>query len=101
VSIHVSQNSAYWSFENDSRKPWDVVYASVTAPDIVLCQVFVDNELIEAVYVGAGGSHSWWTNGGGKFFPPDVLPNGLPPGSTLGVSVSGPAAFRIDWYDRE
>jgi hypothetical protein len=90
-----------WTFENTSEKPWDVVYASVTAPGIVLCEISVDYALIEAVYVGAGGSHSWWTNGGGKLFPPDVLPNGLPPGCTLTVRVSGAAAFRIDWYDRD
>ena len=83
--------------KNTSEEPWDVVYASLTAPELVCLELFIDDVLVEVVYAGAGGSHSWWTQGGGKFIPQDY-PNGLPPGSTLSAKVSGAAALRVDWY---
>lgn len=85
--------------KNTSEYYWDVLYASITARVVIECKVFVDEDMIDLVYAGAGGSHSWWTNGGGKLFPPDIYPQGLPPGKTLRVEVSTEAAFRIDWYD--
>lgn len=101
MSLHECGDSGdtLLEFKNDSDRPRDVVYASVTAREIVKCEILVDEELIDVVYIGAGGSHSWWTNGGGKLFPPDKFPQGLPPGSRLVVRANGCAAFRIDWYD--
>jgi len=98
MTLHIG-NGILVDVKNTTQSFWDVVYASITAPQVVECRVYVDDDLLDIVYAGAGGSHSWWTNGGGKLFPPDRYPQGLPPGSTLRVEVSAEAAFRIDWYD--
>ena len=81
-----------YEFTNDSELTADVDYASITAPAVVRCNVAIDGKIIETVFAGAGGSHSWWTAAGGK-----LLRHGLTPGSRLTVEVSGHAAFRIDW----
>lgn len=101
MSLHevAADGGTLLELTNEREVPRDVVYASVTAREVVRVEVRVDDDLVDVVWVGAGGSHSWWTNGGGKLFPPDRFPNGLPPGSTLRVHSNGEAAFRIDWYD--
>lgn len=73
----------------------DCRYASLTAPELVRCEVWVDGRLHDVVYAGAGGSHSWWTYGGGKLLPQQ----GLRPGQRLEILVDGPAALRVDWDD--
>jgi uncharacterized RmlC-like cupin family protein len=80
-------------FTNEGKKALDIVYASVTAPGIVKVEVRVNDELQDAVYVGAGGSHSWWMNAGGKLLPH----NGLASGDKLKIIASGKCALRIDW----
>jgi hypothetical protein len=84
-------------YTNDSDAPRDIYYASLTAPRVVRCEIYIDDVLIELVYAGNGGSHSWWSAAGGKFFPPDKALHGLQPGATLKVIVDGPCAMRIDW----
>lgn len=84
---------------NDRPLPRDVSYASITAPHVVRCEISIDDAIVETVFAGAGGSHSWWTPAGGKFFPPDVAPAGLAPNETLRVHVDGPCALRIDWVE--
>lgn len=71
----------------------DVMYASVTAPEIVHLRIFIDDELWESVYAGNGGSHSWWQNAGGKL----LNHTGLDPGQTLRIECDGPCAVRLDW----
>lgn len=78
---------------NDTDGHVDVNYASVTAPDIVCVEVFIDDRPQDCVYVGAGGSHSWWAQAGGKLLPH----NGLAPGETLKITTTGRCALRIDW----
>lgn len=73
----------------------DTQSASLTARGVVRCEVRVDNELIDVVYAGQGGSHTWWTMGGNKLLPI----HGLFPGQTLKVTADGRAAFRIEWMD--
>lgn len=72
----------------------DCTYASATAPAVVCISVFLDDELIDRVYVGNGESHSWWTNAGGK-----LLKRGLQPGQRLHIESTGQCALRIDWDD--
>jgi hypothetical protein len=83
---------------NENDQAQDTLYASLTAPGVVACEVRVDDVLVDLVYAGNGGSHSWWAQAGGKFFPPSVgHGGGLVPGARLIVRVSGPCALRIDW----
>ena len=84
-------------YTHEKRIPRDVSYASLTAPQVVRCDVEVDGQVVDTVWAGAGGSHSWWTPAGGKFLPPDVAPSGLAKGQRLRVIVSGPCALRLDW----
>jgi hypothetical protein len=84
-----------YRFRNDGDSPRDVGYASLTAPTVIRCEVRIDGELWDAVYAGAGGSHSWWTSAGGKLLPHQ----GLLPGQELQVTTDGPAAFRVDWLE--
>ena len=79
-------------------KPVQVPYACVTAPTVVRCEVSLNGVLQDAVYAGAGNTHSWWANAGGP-----LLNSGhggsiarLQPNDHLVVTVSGPAVFRID-----
>ncbi len=86
-------------WKNEGDKHVDVLYASVTAQKIVKCEVFIDDTLIDCVFAGNGGSHSWWGYGGiGKLIPPDRYPNGIPQGSTLRMVCSDEAAMRVDFY---
>jgi hypothetical protein len=86
-------------WKNKTDKAVDVLYASVTASKIVKCEVFIDDNLIDCVWAGNGGSHSWWGYGGiGKLIPPDRYPHGIPAGSTLQMKCSGDAAMRVDFY---
>jgi hypothetical protein len=85
-------------WKNDrSLSSVDVVYASVTAPEITRVEVKIDDNLLDVVYVGGGGSHSWWTNGGGKLIPSDRYPHGIPPNSTLTITSEKVAAIRVDF----
>jgi hypothetical protein len=88
-----------YEYTNTGAAPRNVRYASITAPGVVRCEVSVNSEVIEIVFAGQGGSHSWWQQAGGPLLPPDRFPNGLPPNSTLQIWSSGPAALRVDWYD--
>lgn len=100
----IKQNTALdlvlLDYTNDTGKPRDCVYASVTAPTVVRVEIEIDGALVEVVYAGNGGTHSWWTEAGGKLFPADSYPNGLPNGSRLIVRADNIAAFRIDWFDQ-
>lgn len=77
---------------NETEAIQDVNYASLTAPSPVRCEVWIDDELFDVVYVNES-SHSWWTQAGGKFLPSQ----GLQPGQHLIVKVNAPAALRVDW----
>lgn len=79
---------------NETDSPIQCEYACVTAPSVIECAVTIDGELVDLVYAGNGGSHSWWTAAGGR-----LMCRPLPPGGTLEVRLSGPGAFRIDWYN--
>jgi hypothetical protein len=68
----------------------EVIYASLTAPSVVRCEVYLEDKLVDIVFAGAGGSHSWWA---GASAP---LVKILQKGQKLKVVVDGPAAFRID-----
>src|SRR5678816_1434552 len=78
--------------ETDGHK--DIDYASVTAPGpcYLEVRVFRDRKhpkvftVADAVYVSAGGSHSWWAGAHGK-----LLRRGLQPGER--VLVQGTAEF--------
>ena len=78
---------------NESSLPIDCSYACLTAPGIVRCEVVVDGKIHDVVFAGGGSSHSWWTTACGKLLPRQ----GLLPGLHLRITVSGPAALRIDW----
>lgn len=80
-------------YKNKSKVHEDVNYASITAPELVRVNVFLDDELFDSVWVAPGSSHSWWTPAGGKFLDH----NGLNPGQTLTVVTTGPCALRLDW----
>jgi hypothetical protein len=68
----------------------EVIYASLTAPAVVRCEVYLEDKLVDVVFAGAGGSHSWWA---GASAP---LVKIMQKGQRLKVVVDGPAAFRID-----
>jgi hypothetical protein len=68
----------------------EVIYACITAPGIVRCEVFLDNVLIDVVFAGVGGSHSWWAGASAPLVKP------MQKGQKLKVVVSGPSAFRVD-----
>jgi hypothetical protein len=88
-----------FEYRNTSNSPLDVIYASVTALEVARFEISVDDEIIDVVYAGNGGSHSWWSQGGGKLIPSKYFPNGLPPNSTLRIrSNKKTAAIRVDWY---
>jgi len=78
---------------NARDAPCDCVAASLTAPGLVRCVVTLDGTPHDVVFAGAGGSHTWWTQGGNKLLPNE----GLKPGQRLTIAVDGPAALRIDW----
>lgn len=82
-------------YTHEGERNRDTQCASLTARGVVRCEVWVDTELIDVVYAGQGGSHTWWTMGGNKLLPV----HGLFPGQTLKVTADGPAALRIDWMD--
>jgi hypothetical protein len=83
---------APYEFINDAEYPIHAEYASITARGVEQCTVMVDGAVVDRVYAGAGGSHSWWRAAGGP-----LTPNPIEPGGTLKITVSGPAAFRVDW----
>lgn len=80
---------------NDTAGHIDCSYASLTAPKVVCCEVRIEGRLHDVVYAGNGGSHSWWAQAGGKLLDH----NGLDPGQRLTITVTGPAALRIDWVE--
>jgi len=79
-------------YVNDHPFTLDSPYASATAPGVAFVAVEIDGVTVDAVYVGNGSSHSWWTGAGGK-----LLPRGLAPGQRLRVSADAACAFRVDW----
>ena len=91
--IHETKGGVVYSYTNDTDTSVEPRYACVTAPGVVECAVAVDGELVDKVYAGAGGSHSWWKEAGGG-----LLKFPLKPGQTLTITLSGEGAFRIDWY---
>ena len=72
------------------RDNQEIIYASVTAPSIVRCEVRRGDKIVDIVFAGAGGSHSWWAGAAAPMMR-DLLK-----GEKIEVSVDGPAAFRID-----
>jgi hypothetical protein len=82
-----------YEYKNDTPNPVQCEYASLTAPEVIRCEIKVDDKVVDVVYAGRGGSHSWWSQGGGR-----LLSKPLPPGAKLTVRLSGQGAFRIDWY---
>lgn len=81
-------------FRNETKSPLDITYASLTADELIECDIIIDGELHDRVYVSPGSSHSWWTYAGGKFLPNQ----GLLPGQTLKVTAYGNrVALRIEW----
>ncbi len=78
---------------NDEEVVREPRYACVTAPKIIACHVSVDGTLVDKVYAGNGGSHSWWKEAGGG-----LLKYPLKQGQALKIEFSGECAFRIDWY---
>jgi len=78
---------------NAGKQHVDIGYASLTAPDIVRAEVWINDRLHDVVYAGGGGSHSWWTQAGGKLLDH----NGLSPGETLKIITDGACALRVDW----
>jgi hypothetical protein len=86
-----------FEFKNEGETFREVAYVSVTAADITKFVVRIDETLIDIVYAGAGGSHSWWEASGGKLMPFDKFPNRIPPGSTLAIEADkNDAAIRVD-----
>jgi hypothetical protein len=83
-----------YEYTNDTEGPVQCEYACVTAPKVRRCVVKIDGRVVDIVFAGAGGSHSWWTAAGGR-----ILPRTLFPGSKLTVTLDGKGAFRIDWYE--
>ena len=81
-----------WDFTNTGETAREIRYASLTAPNVVRCDVRLDDTLVDVVYAGAGGSHSWWGAGNGPLIPDGTLR----PGQRVVVTVDGPAAFRVD-----
>jgi hypothetical protein len=82
-----------YEYRNDGEVAVQPEYACITARKVIECLVTVDDNEVDIVYAGGGGSHSWWTAAGGRLlrFP-------LAPGQTLRVAADGEGAFRIDWY---
>lgn len=83
-----------YEYTNTTDAPVQPEYACITAPEVIECVIAIDDEPVDIVYAGNGGSHSWWTAAGGR-----LMARPLQPGSVLTVQLSGPGAFRIDWYD--
>ncbi len=80
-------------YVNDTEAARFIPYASVTAPQLVRVEVWVDGERVDAVYAGNGGSHSWWASSGGCLVPSGSLLRG----QRLRVIADHPCAFRLDW----
>lgn len=81
-----------WRWTNEGDRDISIHYASLTSRTVVLVTVFLDGELVDAVYAGAGSSHSWWLGSGGGLVPGGVIK----PKQTVEVRVDGAAAFRVD-----
>lgn len=75
-----------------------VIYASLTAPAIVRCEVRLNGELVDVAYAGNGGSHSWWASGQGGLVPGTKDKRWiLNAGEHLTVTANGQCAFRADF----
>jgi hypothetical protein len=84
-----------YEYTHEEKEPRDVTFASVTAKEVERVAVLIDDKPWDVVYAGNGGSHSWWSQAGGKLLPPE----GLQRGQTLRIESDGPVAFRLDWQD--
>lgn len=98
AGFDIGEDKPIYEYTNDTDEVFEPRYASITARTVVACIVFVvapdgNTNVVDYVFAGNGGSHSWWKEAGGG-----LLKYPLKPGYTLRVEVSGPAAFRIDWY---
>lgn len=91
--IEFGPEGGVYEVTNDGDAVCEPRYACVTAPSIVKVKVSVEGTLVDVVYAGAGGSHSWWKEAGGG-----LLKYPLKVGRTLRVEFSGACAFRVDWY---
>lgn len=78
---------------NEDEASCEPRYACVTAPVVIKVRVTVDGTLVDQIWAGNGGSHSWWKEAGGG-----LLKYPLKPGQTLGFHCDGECAVRIDWY---
>ena len=83
-----------YEYTNQLETSVDIEYASFTAPIVTKCIITIDNNVVDTVWAGAGGSHSWWHLAGGR-----LLRYPLKPKQTLKVVLSGIGAFRISWYE--
>lgn len=81
-----------FEYTNTTGRAMQDVYSCVTAPIVVRCDVELNDEIVDTVWAGAGGSHSWWLMAGGG-----MLRKTLNPGDTVRVKLDGPGALRIDW----
>lgn len=82
-------------YTNTAAVPLDLPYASLSAPVLVRCEVWLNGVLVDVVY--ARESHSWWAAAGGGLLsrvPRDSC--ALQPEEHLVIKVDGPAALRID-----
>jgi hypothetical protein len=93
----IEGKGALLEFTNKSEQFLDANYASLTAPGSAKLEIFVNGVLHDAVHINSGSSHSWWTQAGGKFLPP----NGIAPGESLKIVSSAEVALRIDWNEFE
>ena len=80
-----------WDYTNTTSVTQEIVYASLTAPAVVRCAITLNGTIVETVFAGAGGSHSWWRGSSSG-----LLAGPLQPGDRVVVTVNGPSAFRAD-----
>ena len=83
-----------YRWRNDGREHMGCMFSCFTAKVVTECVIKVDEHIVDGIFAGAGGSHSWWFNAGGG-----LLRYGLKPGQEIVVEIveGGPAWFRIDW----
>ena len=91
--VVISPGGGVYEAINNGDAVCECRYACLTAPKIVKAVVSVDGTVLDTVFAGNGGSHSWWQPAGGG-----LLKHPLKIGQTLRIEFSDECAFRIDWY---
>ncbi len=74
----------------DPLRPCCVDYASISAHTPSTLQVWVGNDLIESVYVGAYSPHTWWSGNSLLGYRELVC------GESLTIEVGEGAIFRLE-----